>query len=287
MADFDALTAPTGTTEQLFQLMMLERIEKLELQAAAREAAYPVPPTCEEFCIEKRDRGWFFGVQVLKAAWPTEPEQQDALMCKVLGELPFDAHMVATQEDCTEKLRTGLATVAMLKSAFSAAQRRAEGAAEASICVQVPMTAATDARGLSASVLIPQVLAVDGVITTRDPRCTAEHVGHAVEKAWDGLLMSRKDLELDLLLVREYGRRNMFELAYPTVWQDILRAPTGITYCKIAYFGPPHVSDGEDYIPERSRSQLVQAVQADHDILDELNTEIQGLVKSVLTAGLA
>ena len=287
MADFDALTAPTGTTEQLFQLMMLERIEKLELQAAAREAAYPVPPTCEEFCIEKRDRGWFFGVQVLKAAWPTEPEQQDALMCKVLGELPFDAHMVATQEDCTEKLRTGLATVAMLKEAFSAARERATGAEEASIGVEIPTAAAADAKRASSSVLTQDFLAVDGVITTRDPRCTAEHVGHAVEKAWGGLLVSRKNVEMDLLTVRDYGKRHIFELAFPMVWQDILRAPTGITYCKIAYFGPPHVSDGEDYIPERSRSQLVQAVQADHDILDELNTEIQGLVIGVLAAGLA
>ena len=266
------MTSP-GTSVSGADLDLHARVRQLERQVIALEAGAPAPPAPYGFSIHNRPRGWLFRMQVWEDAWPEALKEQDALFCRLVDALPCDASLAAVQEDRTDKLNEGLAAALARESAVLAAWS----------------PGVEPVHGTAERALARRVVAVDGILITEDRVCTAEDVCQAVEEACGNVMVSREDIGSGFRGLSELGQRCVHELSFPVAWQEFVLAQSGMLYSStgggrcITEWQGTHEVDGLDSIPERSRRQVMLAVQVEPEILTFLNTKVQRLVRRCLS----
>ena len=134
------------------------------------------------------------------------------------------------------------------------------------------------------------MVAAGGVLITEDRDCTAEDVCQAVEEACGNVMVSREDIASAFWGLSKLGQRCVHELSFPAAWQEFVLSQSGMLYSStgggkcITEWQGTHEVDGLDYIPERSRRQVMMAVQIEPEILTFLNTKVQRLVEFAVAA---
>ena len=166
MAELDGAIPPKATPLEEFSLMLHERIIRLEDQAAQQAALHsPAPQT--GFSIDRRDRGWFISALVWAERWPTADERLEEVCCRVLATLPFNCSLSVQEsgynEELQDKLKFSLEILKVLEpnKFVDVGEVTIEG----------------------------RILSLDVVLQTTDTRCSPEHVGAAIDAAWQGMLL--------------------------------------------------------------------------------------------------